>query len=80
MKITNIVEIEKFKETINKCEGDVWLESVYGDRYNLKSALSQYIALAALLKDKNEDLELFCQLKKDEHILMGFISELRGLE
>ena len=46
-------------EAIAQCGGDVWLESKYGDKYNLKSALSQYVAMADLLRDKNGDLELF---------------------
>ncbi|MGI6020212.1 MAG: polya polymerase [Lachnospiraceae bacterium] len=76
MKIKNLADVEKFQEAINKCEGDVWLESVYGDRYNLKSALSQYIAMAALLKDSNEDLELFAQRREDEAILAACINEI----
>ena len=76
MKIKSIEDIERFKEVIKKCEGQVWLESIYGDKYNLKSELSQYIAMAALLKDKNEDLELFASNQNDEVLLINFISTL----
>lgn len=38
MKIKSLQDINAFKEAISRCKGDVWLESVYGDRYNLKSA------------------------------------------
>ena len=52
MKITNVNQIEDFLSAVNKCEGDVFLTSIYGDKYNLKSALSRYIAIAALLGDR----------------------------
>ena len=51
MKINNLRDVEAFKEAIAQCGGDVWLESKYGDKYNLKSALSQYVAMADLLRD-----------------------------
>ena len=44
MKLNNTNEIEAFKSAIKACKGDVWLESSSGDRYNLKSVFSQYIA------------------------------------
>lgn len=72
MKITNLQEIDEFKKAIDACEGDVWLESIYGDRYNLKSALTQYVAIADLMRDKNGDLELFAKLPQDEMRLMKF--------
>lgn len=78
MKITSLEDLENFKEVINKCEGEVWLESIYGDKYNLKSALSQYIAFADLLRDKKGELELFAQLPKDEAILIDYLSTLEG--
>lgn len=76
MKIKSTKDIEAFKTAIDKCEGEVWLESIYGDKYNLKSSLSQYIAMADLLRDKNENLELFARLPQDQAILMEFLSTL----
>ena len=78
MKIKSLQDIDAFKQAISRCQGDVWLESIYGDRYNLKSALSQYIAMAELLRDKNGDLELFAHLPEDQMILMEFLSTLEG--
>lgn len=66
MKFKNINEIETFLEVVNDCEGDVILTSIYGDKYNLKSALSQYVAIAALLGEHGEELELWCSDSKDE--------------
>lgn len=66
MKITNISEIEGFLSAVRKCHGDVYLLSLRGDKYNLKSELSQYIAIGALLGERGRDLELFCEDKDDE--------------
>lgn len=73
MKIRNLKDVEAFKAAIAKCTGDVYLKSIYGDVYNLKSALSQYVAIADLLRDKNGDLELFASNREDEAILIDFI-------
>lgn len=76
MKIRNLKDINSFKNAIAKCRGEVWLESVYGDKYNLKSELSQYVAMADLLRDKKENLELFARLPEDQSILMNFLRTL----
>ena len=45
MTVTNITNIEKFFETVNKCEGKVELVTEQGDRFNLKATLSQYVSV-----------------------------------
>ena len=65
MKFTNATEIHDFMNTAENCEGQVWLESPNGDRFVLNSVFSRYVAMAALLNDKAEELELFCQLPED---------------
>ena len=76
MKIKNLKDIEAFKKVINECEGPVWLESIQGDHYNLKSELSQYIAMVDLIRDKSESLELFAQYPSDQARLGEFIMAL----
>lgn len=49
MKLKNIKEVEAFRKVIHECEGDVYLKSPEGDVFNLKSSLSEYIALGRLL-------------------------------
>lgn len=66
MRIKNIKQLDGFLACIRQCEGDVWLESDDGDRINLKSRLSQYLAIGALLKAEGEKLGLFCALPQDE--------------
>lgn len=46
MKITKIKNIENFMKVVNECKGDVFLDTLEGDHLNLKSKLTQYIALA----------------------------------
>ena len=51
MIVTNITNVEKFFETINKCEGKVELITEQGDRFNLKSTLSQYVSFVKILSN-----------------------------
>lgn len=75
MKIKNIKNVETFLAVVNECKGDVTLTSVYGDKYNLKSALTQYVAVAALVGDHGEELELWCTDKDDEKKLLKMFNE-----
>lgn len=75
MKLANIIEIDNFLKTVDKCTGSVWLESVEGDKINLKSKLSQYIAINALISCEAEKLELFCSLPEDEQRFFKFFNE-----
>ena len=79
MKLKNISEVEGFIATVDSCEGSVWLESIYGDRFNLKSKLSQYVALGALLGANGDDLELFCQLPEDRAKFYQYFKDYPGV-
>lgn len=76
MKIRTINDVERFTSVLDKCKGEVWLESRFGDKFNLKSTLTRYIALADLVRDNSGDLELFCSDKEDEMLLLEFIDSL----
>ena len=56
MRIKKINQVNEFLSAVEKCKCDVWLTSPYGDKYNLKSGLSQYIAIAALLGNHGDEL------------------------
>ena len=73
MKFTDVNQIKDFLNTANQCEGDVILTSIYGDRYNLKSLLTQYLAVAALLGEHGNELELFCSNRADEAKFVKFL-------
>ena len=76
MKLKNSVQVEAFMEAVNKCEGNVFLRSLQGDIFNMKSSLSQYIAMGALLGEHGDELELFCEKKEDEPIMLEFERKL----
>ena len=72
MKLTKIEQVNEFLAIVDSCKGDVTLRSVDGDIFNLKSKLSQYIAIAALLGQHGDELELFCDSKQDEGLFIEF--------
>ena len=74
MKLTNIKQVEDFIAAVNRAHSNVWLVSPQGDRYNMKSALSQYIALGALLGQHGDELELFVIVSKMKVCLSNFLS------
>ena len=76
MKLSNITDVQKFTAAVNACEGDVYLKSVEGDVFNLKSSLSQYIAVGRLIEESGENLELFAQTREDELILLNMLGAL----
>lgn len=80
MKLTNISQVEDFIAAVNRAHSNVWLVSPQGDRYNMKSALSQYIALGALLGQHGDELELFCSDSSDEGKFMNFLMENPGVQ
>ena len=76
MKLCNITDVQKFLAAVNSCENDVYLKSQEGDVFNLKSSLSQYIAVGRLIEESGDDLELFAQTREDEVRLMNMLYEL----
>ncbi len=70
MKIKNISDINKFFEVVDKCQGRVELVTGEGDRLNLKSKLTQYVALANVFSNGEiEELELVANEKEDVDLL-----------
>ena len=66
MQITKIDDPREFLAAVRKCKGDVFLRSSRDDIFNLKSALSRYVALDLLLTKHSSELELFCEDRDDE--------------
>lgn len=75
MRLANIKEVNEFLKAIDECEGSVWLESAEGDKINLKSKLSQYVAISALISCEADKLELFCSMPEDEMKFFKFFNE-----
>ena len=74
MKINDNDTLADFLKAVDKASGNVYLKSQYGDVYNLKSMLSRYVAIAALLGQYGDELELFCDHREDEALFFGFFS------
>lgn len=75
MKFTKATEVNDFMSTVESCKGMVWLMSPLGDKFVLNSEFSRYVAMAALLEDKGEQLELFCSDPEDEAKFFKFFGE-----
>lgn len=74
MKVQNIKDINKFFEIINQCSGKVELVTGEGDRLNLKSKLSQYVALANAFSDGTvKEMEIVAYLPEDVDRLFKFM-------
>jgi selenophosphate synthetase-related protein len=76
MRVRNEKEVAALKDAVSRCTKSVWLESCQGERIDMKNELSQYLGIAKLLQDENEELELFASAREDQGILMDFISQL----
>lgn len=65
--------IKALQDAIKECKGDVILRSCDGtETFNMKSTISQYIAIGQLLKDHGDTYEFFCMDKNDEVNLINF--------
>lgn len=77
MLLKNANNIEALIAAVAKCSGDVILRSIDGrEEFNLKSTLSQYIAIGKLVEDYGDRYELFCMNRKDEPYMLQFFHEL----
>lgn len=81
MLLKNANDIEALREAIKSCEGDVILKSCDGrETFNMKSTLSEYIAISKLLEDHGDTYEFFCMKIEDESKLIAFFHDLHYAE
>lgn len=74
MKIHNINNVKEFFKVVDECKGKVELVSDEGDRINLKSKLSQYVALADVFNNATiSELELVAYDPEDVERLISFM-------
>lgn len=72
IKLHNI-DFADFIKEIDKCKGDVYLETSEGDVLNLKSKLCQIIGLSTILKNTEvTEATLRCTNPEDETMLFRF--------
>ena len=74
MKLTNITNVDKFFEVVDKCEGKVELITCNGDRLNLKSKFNKYTAMIKMLAHGTiKQMEIVAEQKKDTQKLIAFM-------
>ncbi len=76
MKIKNMDQLHVLENAIDRCNHSVWLESVQGERYDMKDEQERYQGLARLMSDTGKDLELYANDRADEVILMHACRQL----
>lgn len=71
--LKNINDLEAFRAAVKQCKGDVILRSIDGtEEFNLKSRLSEFIALGKLADAHGDQYEIFCMNYIDESILLKY--------
>ncbi|MBP5564960.1 MAG: polya polymerase [Lachnospiraceae bacterium] len=74
MKIQNIKDVNKFFDVVAECEGKIELVTNEGDRLNLKSQLTKYVAIANFFSDGTvKELELVAYEPKDIDRIINYI-------
>lgn len=74
MKISNVSNINKFFEVVDKCENKVELVTGNGDRFNLKSKLSQYVAYANIFENVGiKEAEIITHTPGDTQKMIAFM-------
>lgn len=72
MRLKTLDQVDQFLSVVDSCKGNIYLTSKRGDRFNLKSKLSQFLAINAILDDPAEDLELYCADHEDHRKLRPY--------
>lgn len=71
--LRNINDLDAFRAAVKQCKGDVILRSTDGlEEFNLKSKLSEFIALGKLADAHGDEYEIFCMNRADESILLKY--------
>ena len=71
--LRNINDLEAFRTAVKQCKGDVILRSTDEvEEFNLKSKLSEFIALGKLADAHGDEYEIFCMDRADEAVLLKY--------
>lgn len=74
--LNNVKDLKAFMNAIKDCKEDVFLRKNDGtEQFNLKSTLSEYIALGKLCDEHGSQYEIFCNSVADESRLLKFFYE-----
>ena len=68
------VNFQEFTQVIAKCEGKVFVLTDEGDKFNLKSTLSQLIGLSKLIEGGEGKInKLLCEKPEDESKIFRYL-------
>ncbi len=71
--IMHDIDMADFMQTLDKCKGEVFLETNEGDVLNLKSKLCQMMGIANIMKGAViQEAALRCTNPEDESLLFRF--------
>lgn len=74
IKMYNVRNLEKFMELVSQCAGNVYIVSEDGDKLNLKSKLTQFMALSKLFTSGYiEKLSLETTNDEDSRRLLNYM-------
>lgn len=74
--LKNVKDVEALRAAIKQCKGNVILRSIDGsEEFNMKSVLSEYVAIGRLCEECGDWFEFFCMNPADEGILMQYFIE-----
>lgn len=74
--LKNIKDLDAFRAAVVECKGDVILRKNDGsEEFNMKSALSSFIAWGKLADTHGDQYEVFCMNPNDEVNLLKYFYE-----
>ena len=74
IKLTNVVNVDKLFETIDKCEGKVEVITEGNGRLNLKSKFNQYVALVKIFScGKIDQVEVVTEKINDTERIINYM-------
>ena len=76
MKMQGVIDLEKFLKLLDGCEGQVLMVTENGDRFNMTSKISQYVAVTKILsQDEIPEVEIIANNPEDEKKLIAFLTK-----
>lgn len=77
MKVNVIKNVTDFFAAVDNCKGNVYITTKNGDKLNLKSELTKYVAVANIFSNdkvlNNLNVEIICDDPSDIHILARYL-------
>ena len=77
MKIRTAEEAKRLEEVIKKCRRTVYLTTVDGDQYDLKSLFGWYLGIIEMMNGAydNSEMKIVAKSNEDQALISSFISQ-----